>query len=446
MSQSTPMQSSGSQGAGPPDMIRPHQIANLPILSDSEKQKFKEGLEKLWATVKQHPEGSDLHDKATKRIKEVSRDLMMRIAKSRVPAAQQPNRPQSQGQPQAHPTQQTPQQTLDQAQRNPQQLAQAEQPQRPLSQQQQQSQPPQAPPPQQQQQQQTQIPLQQQQQQQQQYPQQTQRPQQQQYQMSQGAKKFISEFKVYPPGNLMSGSKEYEEYKRKMLGTLQTCLVTSERYQQQLKEANAREVPGQQPSPELVQIRESAKQIMERARNEFENVKRQNERNKANWDAKQARTNGGQGQNQAQGQVNNGATGTANQSQTQQLLQAQQSQQNQSQQPQPVPQLQPQHSLQQQQGQQQQPMQQAQPPQNMMQQQQSQQQHQQQQQPHQQQMRPMPPHSQQGQMSGTTALDTSQNQPGGNRMSPATPMPFQHPNQVAPVSYTHLTLPTIYSV
>jgi len=373
---------------GPFDMIRPEQIPKLPFLTDVEKQKFKAGLERLWNTADSNPKDSDLHDKAIAKIKEVSRELMRRLAGSRN-AGTQAVRPQPQGQSQVQSAQQpaqqqAQQQTQQQAaaaqpqnQQNAQQAAQKITQQPPAQQGQSIQQPAQAPQQSSQPEQparpssQTQQPQQQQQAQPQAPPQQAQQGQQnqsqasQQHQMSLGAKNFIQSFKVYPVPNMAANSKEFGEYRNKVMGTLQQCLMSSEKYTAQVKQIDAREKSGQGMSAELIQHRDSARQILAKARSEFDNIKNSNERNRLHW---QSITNGGQSQSQGQsGNVNMNAQGTPNQGGQQPM--APQSQQQ------------------------------------------------------------MQPNAQASQMSGNMQLDGSQVRGGQNQMSPANSMPFPNQNQ-----------------
>jgi len=390
--------SAPSQAApgGPFDMIRPEQITKLPMLSDVEKQKFKAGLEKLWTTAEENPEGSDLHNRAIAKIREVSRELMRRLATSRN-AGPQAMRPQPQSQPQSQSAQQQTQQQqtqqqsaqqsattpaqpqqnaqpatqkvvqqtgVQQTQQNqqtpqvPQQSSQPEQPARPSSQQQQQQQ--QQTQPQQQQQQQAQTQAQPQQNQQAQQVQQNQAAASQQS-LSQGAKNFMQSFKVYPTPTMSANSKEFADYRNKIMSTLHQCLLSSEKYTAQVKQIDAREATGQGVSAELISHRNNARQILAKARSEFDNIKKSNEQNRQYW----ANVgNGGQGQN---GNMNMNAQGTPSQVGQQPMI-AQNQQQ-------------------------------------------------------------MQPNTQASQMAGNMQQDGSQIRAGQNQMSPANAMPFQNQNQ-----------------
>ncbi|GAB7341246.1 hypothetical protein MBLNU457_7523t1 [Dothideomycetes sp. NU457] len=389
---------SGAAPAGPFDMIRPEQIPKLPFLSDVEKQKFKAGLERLWNTADSNPKDSDLHNKAIAKIKEVSRELMKRLAGSRNTGSQAP-RPQPQGQPQGQSSQQQAQQqtqqqapqqpapALPQNQQNAQQAAQkmAQQPpaqqgqsmQQPAQTPQQSSQPEQPARPSSQ----TQQPQQQQQAQPQAPPQQAQQGQQnqsqssQQPQMSLGAKNFIQNFKVYPAPNMAPNSKEFIEHRNKVMSTLQSCLISSEKYTTIVKQVDAREKSGQGMSAELMQHRENARQVLAKARSEFDNIKNTNERNRVHW---QSITNGGPGQGQG-GNMNMNAQGTPG-----------------GQQPM-APQAQQQ----------------------------------------------MQPNAQSSQMSGNMQLDASQMRAAQNQMNPANSMPFPNQNQMqsAPSQQGQMQMP-----
>ncbi|KAH0266378.1 hypothetical protein KCU91_g10800, partial [Aureobasidium melanogenum] len=94
--------------AYPPDMIRPEKIANIPMLSAEKKVTYTEGLTKLWTALEANPRGSETHNKATAKIKEVSREIMRHITQWKANSQNQQQRPQ-QSQAQA-PQQQQPQQ------------------------------------------------------------------------------------------------------------------------------------------------------------------------------------------------------------------------------------------------------------------------------------------------------------------------------------------------
>jgi len=380
MNQNTPQQA-GASGGGTPDMIRPHQLVNLPFLSDADKLKYKNGLEKLWGTMETNPKDSDLYQKASSKIKEVSKDLMMRLAKSRNQSAQA-NRAQSsqQGQQQASQPQNQGQQNVQQQAAQPQQGQQATQPQAQQASQQapgqQQSQPDQIqrPPSQQQQANPPQV--------QQTQPQQGQPPQTSEsapFQISQGAKQFLQTFKVFPPPNVQTNTKEYDEHRRKVLGTLQSCLITSEKFTAQSKEITAREQQAQQQGQQLpanvLQAREFAKSALSKARVEFENVKVINERNRKYWSAITAKPDGAQGQ--PDGSAATPASGMQQSGQTHQ-----------------------------QQGQQ---------------------------------MRQMPVNAQGGQFGGSTPMEGVQSTGGQNQMSPVNQVPMQNQNQNQQAAAMHTT-------
>jgi transcription initiation factor TFIID subunit 12 len=297
---SQPSGASQAAGAYPPDMIRPEKIANIPMLSAENKVTYTEGLTKLWTALEANPRGSETHNKATAKIKEVSREIMRHIThwKANNQNQQQQQRSQSQAQVPQLPNQQQQQQPApqqQQAQPNPQQQMQQPVQQQPVPQQQSQPPPMSNPPPQQQQQQ--QQPPQQQQQHHPQPPQQ-QIPQQQQQQqqipqvpgnfpLGPQAKAFLNGFKVFPPTNIIPNTPDYENYKRRVMGSL-TRLVTMQessvsRFQQTHEKISQLEGAGQTPTPDLVSAREAARIGVQDAKNKIDGVRNDNEKNRMAW-------------------------------------------------------------------------------------------------------------------------------------------------------------------
>jgi transcription initiation factor TFIID subunit 12 len=287
--------------AYPPDMIRPEKIANIPMLSAENKVTYTEGLTKLWTALEANPRGSETHNKATAKIKEVSREIMRHITHWKANnqnQQQQQQRSQSQTQVPQLPNQQQPQPQPQQQQAQPAPQQQQPQQQQPVPQQQQQpptmSNPPlqQQQPPQQQQQQhhpqlpQQQIPQQQQQQQQQQSQQQaTQVPGS--FPLGPQAKAFLNGFKVFPPTNIIPNTPDYENYKRRIMTTL-TRLVTMQessvsRFQQTHEKISQLEGAGQTAAPDLVSAREAARMGVQDAKNKIDGVRNDNEKNRMAW-------------------------------------------------------------------------------------------------------------------------------------------------------------------
>ena len=312
MSQGVPRGGAGVPAGG--QMLRPHQIASLPFISDADKEKYANGLKGLWNQVETLPKDSEMHARAVAKIQEASRDLMRKISARGKPSTTPANRPQPQGQ-QVSQNQvpQISQQTQQTAQAQGQQTANAQNLQRPPSQQQQSHQ------------------GQQSQQQPSHNPQQSQQQQQQQVQMSQSARQFLQSFKVYPPPNIQpnQGSADYDAHRSRVLRSLQQQLITSEKCSQRTKEINSREQAlhqsGQQLQPELVQQREQAKQLLTQAKAEFEKIKSENQRNETYWAGRQGK--GDNAQSQGQGGANTTANTNVNQSQHQMSQQQSQAQQ-----------------------------------------------------------------------------------------------------------------------
>lgn len=90
-----------------PEMIRPERIANIPMLSAELKVSYTEGLTKLWTALEASPHGSETHNKATAKIKEVSRKIMRHITNWKANNQQQQQRSQAQVPQQQLPNQQT---------------------------------------------------------------------------------------------------------------------------------------------------------------------------------------------------------------------------------------------------------------------------------------------------------------------------------------------------
>jgi transcription initiation factor TFIID subunit 12 len=269
--------------AYPPDMIRPEKIAGIPMLSAESKVTYTEGLTKLWTALEANPRGSDTHNKATAKIKEVSREIMRHITHWKANNQNQQQRAQSQAQ-----VPQLPQQQQQQA--PPQQQAQpTPQQQQPVPQQQTQQPAMSNPPPQQQPQQQQHHP----QPPQQQIPQQ-QQPQQQQVPQVPGnfplgpqAKAFLGGFKVFPPTNIIPNTPDYENYKRRIMTSL-TRLVTMQessvsRFQQTHEKISQLEAAGQTATPDLVSAREAARMGVQDAKNKIDGVRNDNEKNRMAW-------------------------------------------------------------------------------------------------------------------------------------------------------------------
>ncbi|KAG9819899.1 hypothetical protein KCV05_g21491, partial [Aureobasidium melanogenum] len=275
--------------AYPPDMIRPEKIANIPMLSAEKKVTYTEGLTKLWTALEANPRGSETHNKATAKIKEVSREIMRHITQWKANSQNQQQRPQ-QSQAQAPQPQQNQQQPQQPQQQQAQPTTQQQQPQ-------QQNPQSQIPNPQPQQQ------PQQQQQQQQHHPQQAQQqiPQQQQQQqqiprvpgninnfpLGPQAKAFLNGFKVFPPTNIIPNTPEYENYKRSIMSTL-TRLVTMQessvgRFQQTHEKITQMENTGQTATPDLVSARDAARMGVQDAKSKIDTVRNENEKNRLAW-------------------------------------------------------------------------------------------------------------------------------------------------------------------
>ncbi|KAI4716673.1 hypothetical protein E4T48_07143 [Aureobasidium sp. EXF-10727] len=271
--------------AYPPDMIRPEKIANIPMLSAENKVTYTEGLTKLWTALEANPRGSETHNKATAKIKEVSREIMRHITHWKANNQnQQQQRPQSQAQVPQLPQQQ------QQSQQPQQQQAQQAQPTPQQQPQQQQSAQPAMPNPQSQQ-----APQQQQHhpQSQQQLPQQQQQQQQQipqvpgNFPLGPQAKAFLGGFKVFPPTSIIPNTPDYENYKRRIMSTL-TRLVTMQessvsRFQQTHERISQLEAAGQTPTPDLVSARDAAKMGVQDAKSKIDGVRNENERNRHAW-------------------------------------------------------------------------------------------------------------------------------------------------------------------
>ncbi|KAG9578552.1 hypothetical protein KCU77_g11360, partial [Aureobasidium melanogenum] len=274
--------------AYPPDMIRPEKIANIPMLSAEKKVTYTEGLTKLWTALEANPRGSETHNKATAKIKEVSREIMRHITQWKANSQNQQQRPQ-QSQAQAPQPQQNQQQPQQPQQQQAQPTTQQQQPQ-------QQNPQSQIPNPQPQQQP-------QQQQQQQHHPQQAQQqiPQQQQQQqqiprvpgninnfpLGPQAKAFLNGFKVFPPTNIIPNTPEYENYKRSIMSTL-TRLVTMQessvgRFQQTHEKITQMENTGQTATPDLVSARDAARMGVQDAKSKIDTVRNENEKNRLAW-------------------------------------------------------------------------------------------------------------------------------------------------------------------
>lgn len=269
----------------PPDMIRPERIANIPMLSAELKVTYTAGLTKLWTALEANPRGSETHTKATAKIKEVSREIMRHITnwKANNQNQQQQQRPQPQAQvsqqqlpnqqqqqPQNQQLSQQPQQQPQPAQQQPaaQQITN-QQPQQHSQQQQQQAHHPQQP---------QQIPPQQQQQ----------IPQGQgSFPLGQQAKAFLNGFKVFPPTTVVPNTPDYENYKRRVMGTL-TRLVTMQessvsRFQQNHEKISQLESAGQTATPDLVAARDSARMGVQDAKTKIDGVRNENEKNRLAW-------------------------------------------------------------------------------------------------------------------------------------------------------------------
>ncbi|KAG9819739.1 hypothetical protein KCV05_g17939, partial [Aureobasidium melanogenum] len=268
--------------AYPPDMIRPEKIANIPMLSAEKKVTYTEGLTKLWTALEANPRGSETHNKATAKIKEVSREIMRHITQWKANSQNQQQRPQ-QSQTQA-PQQQQNQQQPQQPQQQQAQPTTQQQPQQAVSQ-------PQIPNPQPQQQP--------QQQQQQHHPQQAQQQISQQQQIPRvpgninnfplgpQAKAFLNGFKVFPPTNIIPNTPEYENYKRSIMSTL-TRLVTMQessvsRFQQTHEKITQMENTGQTATPDLVSARDAARMGVQDAKSKIDTVRNENEKNRLAW-------------------------------------------------------------------------------------------------------------------------------------------------------------------
>ena len=269
--------------AYPPDMIRPEKIAGIPMLSAESKVTYTEGLTKLWTALEANPRGSETHNKATAKIKEVSREIMRHIthwkannqnqqqrAQSQAQAPQLSNQQQQQAPPQQQQAQPTPQQPQPMAQQQSQQPTMSNPPpqQQPQQQQQHHPQPPQQQIPQQQQQQQVpQVPG--------------------NFPLGPQAKAFLGGFKVFPPTNIIPNTPDYENYKRRVMGSL-TRLVTMQessvsRFQQTHEKISQLEAAGQTATPDLVSAREAARIGVQDAKSKIDNVRNENEKNRLAW-------------------------------------------------------------------------------------------------------------------------------------------------------------------
>lgn len=71
-------------GAHPFDMIKPDQLAKLPMLSDETRQLYSTGLTKLWNALETNPKDSEQYQTALSKIKAVSKDIMMKMANWKV--------------------------------------------------------------------------------------------------------------------------------------------------------------------------------------------------------------------------------------------------------------------------------------------------------------------------------------------------------------------------
>lgn len=278
-------------------MIRPHHIAQIPTLNDQQKAHWKEGLTKLWATVDNPQADPETKQKAIAKIKDVSKELMMNIAKWKASQAQQAGRPPSQGQ-------------------QPQQAQQSQQ-----EQQQNQSQP-QQPQQQSQQQPQQQQPAQQQGQGQ---------GQQQGYQMSEQAKSFLRGHIIYPSQSMNASGPEWEAYKQRAMRMMQTAIMQQDNAAQRLTHYNRRkaafQTQGQEMPADLVQAINETETAMNQAKASVSRLKLENERNKEAFQAKQkeaAQNNTGGDAGSPNGAVSQ--TQMPNQMQAQQQVRQQQPQ------------------------------------------------------------------------------------------------------------------------
>lgn len=262
-------QNAGNQNA---PMIRPDAIDKLPFLSAKEKGMFSAGLASLWAVLDDTNPSEDPGKKVTARtkIQEVSRDLMIRMAKQNSGGA----RPPSQGiqQQQQQQQQSTVQSDATQAGATVQASAgmqnaragpQAQQP-----------------------------------------PAQNNQAPQQAPQVSAAVLNVISNFRIYPPSQIhpQNNAAEYDKYRHAVRTRLQQCLTTSERCVQRQKEIAAQEQKmqqaGSQLPAELLRQKEQLPRMIASAQGELASIKAENERNKAYWASLQSRPDAIQQQQQ----------------------------------------------------------------------------------------------------------------------------------------------------
>lgn len=250
------------------DMLRPEHINNIPMLTDQMKTQYRNGLTKLWSVMESNPKDSEPHQQAVSKIKQVSHEVMRQIANFKKNASNA-QRPGSQGQPRPNPQQQSQSQAQVPQQQQPQQPSQPQQ----SSQQTQQSQ------------------------QQPGGPQQSQPGQQPQIQLSAGAKNYLQNFKIFPPANVQPNTPEFEAYKARTLRMLSQAIMAQEssvtRYQSFNEKITQLETNGQDVPTELNQAREQAKGLVQNAKAKGDQMRSENEKNRAYWLAKSKANNAG---------------------------------------------------------------------------------------------------------------------------------------------------------